>query len=114
MSRSTPRRKAKAKEISEPKADIVIVPTLRGGPAAGAQEQAERAATALPALGAALAEPAAAFWANVTKAGSARPSTVEVRLGLSFEGGTSWAIVAKVGATVDVTLTWNADTKGGT
>jgi len=81
--------------------EIVIAPRLDGGLSGAAEDKVEKGATALPALGKALAEPVAAFWKNLTENSSARPSEVEVKLGLSFEGGTRWAIVATVGATVD-------------
>jgi len=86
--------------------EIVIAPRRDSGLASAAEENAAKAATALPALGQALAAPAAAFWKNLAENNPVRPSEVEISLGLSFEGGTKWAIVATVGATVDVKLTW--------
>jgi len=86
--------------------EIVISPALGSGLATADEAKAAQAAKALPALGEALAEPAAAFWRNLTRNQIAKPSEVEISLGLSFEGGTKWAIVATVGATIDVTLKW--------
>lgn len=91
-------------ETYEP--EIIIAPSKEHGLSSAVEEQAERAAIALPALGEALAGPMEAFWKNLTQNASIRPSEIEVCLGLSFEGGTKWAIVATVGATVEVTLTW--------
>lgn len=88
--------------------EIFIAPKPTSGLSTADEERAERAANALPALGAALAGPAAAFWKNLTKDDAFRPSEVEIRLGLSFEGGTKWAIIATVGGTVDVTLKWTS------
>lgn len=88
--------------------DIVIAPREGSGLSTAAGERAERAATALPALGEALAGPAAEFWTSLTKNAAIKPSEVEIRLGLSFEGGTKWAIVATVGATIDVSLKWTS------
>jgi hypothetical protein len=85
--------------------DIVIVPSLRSG-TSSAEDTAERAATALPALGQALAAPMADFWRNLTRDANLRPDEVEVALGLSLEGGTKWAIVATVGATIEVKMKW--------
>jgi Trypsin-co-occurring domain 1 len=87
--------------------EIVIAPRRDAGLSSAADEKVAAAATALPALGKALAAPAAAFWRNLTENNAARPSEVEISLGLSFEGGTKWAIGATVGATVDVKMTWN-------
>jgi hypothetical protein len=89
------------------KPEILIAPAKADG-LASADERAVKAAKALPALGEALAEPAAAFWRNLTQDNAMKPDEVEIRLGLSFEGGTKWAIVATVGATVDVSLKWNS------
>lgn len=88
--------------------EIVIAPGQGFGLSTSVEEKAERAGTALPALGQALAKPMADFWTNLTQGGKVRPDEIEVRLGLSFEGGTKWAIVATVGATVEVTLKWTA------
>jgi hypothetical protein len=88
--------------------DIIIAPSESYGLSTADEGRAERAAKALPALGEALAEPAEAFWRNLTQNGAIKPSEVEIRLGLSFEGGTKWAIVATVGATIDVTLKWTS------
>lgn len=87
-------------------AEIIIAPAQGSGLASADEGRAEKFANALPALGEALAEPAAAFWRSLTHNKDIKPSEVEVKLGLSFEGGMKWAIVAKAGATIDVTLKW--------
>jgi Trypsin-co-occurring domain 1 len=92
---------------SNPSPEIVISPTLRSGTSTAATA-AERATTALPALGEALAGPVSQFWQKMTEGASLKPDEVEVRLGLSFEGGTKWAIVATAGATIDVTVKWKS------
>lgn len=99
-------KKAATKHTDQP--EIVISPTLRSGTSSKANAS-EQAAAALPALGEALAGPVAAFREKMlAKGGALTPDEVEVRLGLSFEGGTKWAIVATVGATVDVTVKWKS------
>jgi hypothetical protein len=92
---------------SQVRAEIFIVPNPSGGLMKG-EGHVEKATRALPALGEALAGPMAEFWQNLTRSAPERPDEVEVKLGLNFEGGTTWAIVAKVGATVDVTLKWKS------
>jgi hypothetical protein len=94
----------------EAQPEVFIMANPSGG-LLTADTQAEKATRALPALGEALAAPMAEFWQNLTQNGTLRPDEVEVKLGLNFEGGTSWAIVAKVGATVDITLKWTKWTK---
>lgn len=85
--------------------EIVIAPSLRSG-ASSTGKVVERATTALPALGDALAGPVTEFWRRLSTGTSVRPDEVQVRLALSFEGGTQWAIVATAEGTIEVTLTW--------
>jgi Trypsin-co-occurring domain 1 len=86
---------------------ILIEPSTRGGLAA-ADDAANDAADAIPAIAQALAAPLAQFWAALS-AKDARPDEVELKLGLSFESGLKWWIVAKTGATIDVTVKWKKD-----
>src|SRR5262249_49597631 len=60
--------------IAREQPEIVIAPRLDRGLATPAEDKVERAATALPALGAVLAGAAAAFWRNLTQSGIAKPS----------------------------------------
>jgi hypothetical protein len=108
MSKKPPKSTKKLKPTNFPEAELVIAPRLNSGLATADQEKATKAASALPALGNALAGPAAEFWRNLTQNAPSKPSEVEVSLGLSFEGGTKWAIVATVEATIEVTLKWAA------
>lgn len=107
MSETDNDKSIEAKPETE-QAEIIIAPAQGSGLASADEGRAERFAKALPALGEALAEPAAAFWRGLTQNKDIKPSEVEVKLGLSFEGGTKWAIVAKAGATIDVTLKWTS------
>jgi hypothetical protein len=87
---------------------------IRANPSGGlmtTDSQVQKATQALPALGEALAGPMNEFWQNLIRHAPAPPDEVEVKLALNFEGGTSWAIVAKVGATVDVTMKWTSQPK---
>ncbi len=84
--------------------EIIIVPMRPEATTAGTKRGPKGAANALPALGAALAEPAAAFLGAIARHGVIGPRKVEICLRLSFEGGTWWAVVTSVGEIVDVLL----------
>jgi Trypsin-co-occurring domain 1 len=93
-------------DSSEPM--ILIEPQPRGGGLAAADNAASNAADAIPAIAEALSAPLARFWAALSEK-EVRPDEVELKLGLSFEGGVKWWIVAKTGATIDVTVKWKKD-----
>lgn len=92
--------------------ELVIAPG-EGSGLQSMQDKVEQASKALPALGEALAQPAAAFWQKLTQNEALKPSEVTVRLGVNFEGGTRWAIVATAGATIDVEIKWSSKQSGG-
>ena len=87
-----------ANVLIQPRADLVDLP-----------KPARRLGEALAGLGEAMRQPLNDFVATMTQASAHKPSEVEVKFGLVFEGGTDWKVVSfSAEANLDITVTWKA------